>query len=115
MVTFLIILFVLVCVAMVIAILLQSSKGQGLAGTFGGTGASAVFGGRGAATFLSKTTTVLAVSYMILCLLIGYFYKRETDVARESLIQQETETESTLPVTGVPIAPIEPTSGDTIR
>ena len=115
MVTFLIVLFVIVCIAMVIAILLQSSKGQGLAGTFGGSGASAVFGGRGAATFLSKTTTILAVSYMVLCLLIGYFYKRETDVARESLMQQEVESQSTLPVTGVPIAPIQPAAEDTTQ
>ena len=71
MVTFLVVLFVFICISMVIVILLQSSKGQGLAGTFGGSGASAVFGGRGAATFLSKATAVLAVTYMVLCLLIG--------------------------------------------
>ena len=112
MVTFLIILFVLVCIAMVIAILLQSSKGQGLDGTFGGSGASAVFGGRGAATFLSKTTSILAVSYMILSLLIGYFYKRETDVARESLMQQESGVQ-TLPDAGVPLAPVGDGVGDT--
>ena len=75
MVTFLVILFVIACFAMIVAILMQSSKGQGLAGTFGGAGSSAVFGGRGAATFLSKATTILAVTYMVLCLLIGYFYK----------------------------------------
>jgi preprotein translocase subunit SecG len=115
MVTFFIILFVLVCISMVIAILLQASKGQGLAGTFGGSGASAVFGGRGAATFLSKTTSILAISYMVLCLLIGYFYKRETAAARESLMQQETETQSTLPVTNVPIAPIQPAGVDTTQ
>ena len=47
MVTFLVVLFVLACFGMIMVILLQSSKGQGLAGTFGGAGASAVFGGRG--------------------------------------------------------------------
>ena len=115
MVTFLIVLFVVVCFGMVVSILLQSSKGQGLAGTFGGAGASAVFGGRGAATFLSKTTSILAVSYMVLCLLIGYFYKAETEVARESLMQQEVEGQSTLPVTNVPFAPVEVAPEDSVQ
>ena len=37
---------------------IQSAKGEGLAGAFGGTSLTGtVFGGRGAATFLSKATT----------------------------------------------------------
>ena len=60
---------VIVCVALIIVVLLQSSKGEGLAGSaFGGSGISgAVFGGRGAASFLSKATTVLAIVFMINC------------------------------------------------
>ncbi|MCK4372437.1 MAG: preprotein translocase subunit SecG, partial [candidate division Zixibacteria bacterium] len=47
---------VLTCVALVLVVLMQSSKGEGLAGSaFGGSGSmgGAVFGGRGAASFLS--------------------------------------------------------------
>ena len=45
---------------------MQSSKGEGLAGAFGGSGITgAVFGGRGAATFLSKATTALAVAFFV--------------------------------------------------
>jgi len=106
MVTFLVILFIIACIGMILSILLQASKGQGLAGTFGGAGTSAVFGGRGAATFLSKATTILAISYMVLCLLIGYFYKQQSETVRESLMQQETTGQSAPAATGVPIAPI---------
>jgi preprotein translocase subunit SecG len=57
---------VLICLALIIVVLLQSSKGEGLAGAFGGGGLSgAVFGGRGAATFLSKATSVLAICFMV--------------------------------------------------
>jgi len=115
MVTFLVILFVLTCFLMIIVILLQASKGRGLAGSFGGIGSSTVFGGRGAATFLSKTTAILAVIYMSICLVIGYFYKQQSEVKRDSVIQQQTTEQSTLPVTDVPMAPIEPTPGDSIR
>lgn len=56
---------VLVCAFLVVTVLLQSGKGGGLAGAFGGGGTQAVFGGRGAATFLSRATTVLAICFML--------------------------------------------------
>ncbi|MEE9552821.1 MAG: preprotein translocase subunit SecG [candidate division Zixibacteria bacterium] len=63
----LLVIHVLFSLALIIAVLLQSSKGEGLAGAFGGGGGltGAVFGGRGAATFLSKATTILAVGFMV--------------------------------------------------
>lgn len=52
---------------------MQSAKGEGLAGAFGGGGISgAVFGGRGAATFMSKTTTILAIAFMVSCILLTF-------------------------------------------
>lgn len=56
---------VLVCLALVLVVLLQASKGGGLAGAFGGGAESTVFGGRGAATVLSKATTVFGAAFMI--------------------------------------------------
>lgn len=67
--TVLLIIHILVCVALIIVVLMQSAKGEGLAGAFGGGGISgAVFGGRGAASFLSRATTVLAIFFMVSCL-----------------------------------------------
>lgn len=58
---------ILVSFSLILVVLMQSSKGEGLAGSaFGGGGVSgAVFGGRGAASFLSKATSVLAVLFML--------------------------------------------------
>ncbi len=59
---------VIVCLALIAVVLMQSAKGEGLAGTsFGGGMSNAVFGGRGAASFLSKATTILAVVFFINC------------------------------------------------
>ena len=101
-----IVLFVLACVAMIFVILLQAGKGQGLAGAFGGAASGAVFGGRGAATFLSRATSILAVAYMVLCLLISVLYKTENETQRQSLIQQQAAEETTLPATDIPVAPL---------
>ncbi len=66
----------IICVALVLVVLMQSSKGEGLAGSaFGGGGggmSGAVFGGRGAASFLSNSTTVLAVLFMVSCLSLAF-------------------------------------------
>lgn len=67
----LLVIHVIVSLALIVAVLLQSSKGEGLAGAFGGGALTgAVFGGRGAATFLSKATTVLAIGFMSTSILL---------------------------------------------
>jgi preprotein translocase subunit SecG len=60
---------VIVCFALILVVLMQSAKGEGLAGgtAFGGGVGAAVFGGRGAASFLSKATTVLAIVFFVNC------------------------------------------------
>ena len=71
----------LVCILLVVVVLMQSSKGEGLAGAFGGGGSGltgAVFGGRGAASFLSKATTVLAIIFMINCGILAYMSSHRT-------------------------------------
>ena len=72
---FVVVLFIPVCFLLPVTILLQDSKGGGLASSaFGGAGMQSVLGGRGASTFLSKVTTGLAISYMVISLLLMRFY-----------------------------------------
>ena len=57
---------IIVCLGLIIVVLLQSGKGGGLAGAFGGAGGvGAVFGGQAAATFLTKATRYLAIAFMV--------------------------------------------------
>ena len=64
----LVVFHVLVCIGLILAVLMQSSKGEGLAGSaFGGSFSGAMFGGRGAASFLSRATSILAVLFMLNC------------------------------------------------
>ncbi len=106
--TFLIIMFILLSITMVIVILLQAGKGQGLAGAIGGGFAGgSIFGGRGAADFLSKATTWIAALYMIFAILIGMLYKSEAEEAQKSLIEKRVEEQEAMPVPNIPVAPIE--------
>ena len=64
--TLVVVFHVFVSIALIFAVLVQSSKGDGLAGSaFGGGLSGAVFGGRGTASFVSKTATVLAILFML--------------------------------------------------
>jgi len=120
----LIFIFLVICFALVIVILLQSSKGGGLAGTFGGSDMGAVFGGRGAANFLSKATTWLAVGFLALSLIISLINKGETKTATKSLVQQEQQKRASVPAAGLPVVPTpnetgqvlpQPTASDTTK
>jgi preprotein translocase subunit SecG len=67
--TFLMIIHIIIAVALVAVILAQSSKGGGLDGMLGGA-ASNMLGGENASKFLKNTTKVLAVIFMLSCLLL---------------------------------------------
>src|SRR5512140_2602424 len=66
------ILHILVCFALMAVVLMQSGKGHGLAGAFGGGGGNqTLFGGRGAVDFLGKATWVLGAAFMVTSLTLA--------------------------------------------
>jgi len=99
-------LHIIICILLVLVILMQASKGGGLAGAFGGPGGmGAIFGGRGAATFLSKVTTVLAILFMLSCIFQVIISKTRYGT-QQSLLQQEfSNTMGTSPASSLPGLP----------
>ncbi|MCG3154797.1 MAG: Protein-export membrane protein SecG [bacterium] len=104
---FLITIFLLVALLQTAVILMQASKGGGLAGSFGGSTMGTVFGTRGAATFLSKLTAILAASFMILALILGLM--KSSSTPSSSLVgqeRQERQTRTPSPADiGAPVVP----------
>ena len=82
----------IVSVLLMVVVLMQSSKGGGLAGSFGGGTMGTVFGVRRTADFLSKTTTILAATFIGLCMLANIFFLPTTSKNAESIIQRGTPT-----------------------
>jgi len=68
----LIVIHVIVCVALIMIVLLQTGKGADMGAAFGGGSSQTLFGSTGASTFLSKATTVAAVVFMITSLGLAY-------------------------------------------
>jgi len=85
--TFFIAIEILVSVLLMIVILMQASKGGGLAGTLGTSNMGTVFGVRRTSDFLTKTTTVLATLFMAIALFINLVVLPRAEKSQESVIQ----------------------------
>ena len=96
----LVILHVIVSIFLIVVILMQASKGGGLAGTFGGS-STAIFGGRGAGNFLSKVTVGLAATFMMLAILIS-LVNVPTD-SGDSIVRKMAGEEVVSPAADLPV------------
>ena len=84
--------FVVICFLLVIVILLQDSKGEGLSSSaFGGSGLESVLGGHGATTFLSRLTTWTAISFMVIALFLMKFYGESNEAMSPDSWNQLTD------------------------
>lgn len=95
--TIVFILAVLVAGLLMVVILMQSSKGDGLSSAFGGAGAvNAAFSTRQAANALHKITINLVAAFMVLSLLATVLSRSRTEstgvVTKEALEQQRVES-----------------------
>ena len=68
----LVVLHVIVCFILILVILLQAGRGQGLTGpTFGSGNVDSLFGTR-AADFLMKATSVAAICFLLTCITLDF-------------------------------------------
>ena len=103
---------VIICLALIIVVLLQTGKGAGLASVFGsaggGGGADTLFGGKGFGGMLAKLTGVLAVLFMVSSISLSLIpMSRES--AQESVLDRlegpapTAPTQQTVPPAQAPV------------
>ncbi len=111
---FLIILHVVVCVALIMIVLLQTGKGADMGAAFGGGGSQTLFGSTGASTFLSKATTVAAIIFMLTSLVLAYLSSNRSGSTmmpqQKAPIEQPVQTEQSQ--TPAPAPAATDSSGD---
>jgi len=71
--TLIVILHVIVSVALILVILLQTGKGSDIGAVFGGGSSQTLFGSTGPTSFLSKLTAGAAIVFMLTSLFLAYF------------------------------------------
>ena len=104
--TLLIILHILVCFVLATVVLLQSSKGGGLAGAFGGAGGAPqqLLGSRGMTTLLHKLTIWFAVGFFVTSFLL-FMTDSTGTVSSGSVVGDAAERgEINVPITEDPLA-----------
>jgi preprotein translocase subunit SecG len=80
------VLYVLIALAMTVLILLQRGAGAQAGSGFGAGASATVFGARGAASFLTRSTAILATLFFLLSLGMGWFIShRDANPASTSL------------------------------
>lgn len=115
---FVLVVHVIVCIALILIILLQTGKGADIGAAFGGGSSQTVFGSGGGATFLSKVTIGAAVIFMLTSIVLSYFADRGLALKEKSLMsgQPTAKVEQTTPVdpsaatVPTPVAPTAPQS-----
>ncbi len=100
--TFFISIEILISILLMIVVLMQASKGGGLAGTLGTSNIGTVFGVRRTSDFLTKTTTILATLFMVLALFINLVVLPRSERSEESVIQSGPQP-AALPPTQQPV------------
>tara|TARA_Y100000817_G_scaffold308698_1_gene296815 strand:- start:48 stop:365 length:318 start_codon:yes stop_codon:yes gene_type:complete len=94
--TIILIIHVLLAISLIILILVQHGKGADAGAAFGSGASSTVFGAKGSATFLTKLTTVIALTFFITSLSLAYFASNKT-VSNNSLIEKNSPTNQSQP------------------
>lgn len=61
-----------ICIAIILIIISQSSKGSEMGAVFGGGASQTAFGSQGPGSFLEKLTTAFAVIFMLTSLFLAY-------------------------------------------
>ena len=87
--TMILIVHVIVSLALILIVLLQTGKGAEMGASFGGSNQT-VFGSRGSATFMSKITTGAAVLFMVTSLSLAYLSsQKRTSIMKDTVVPVE--------------------------
>jgi preprotein translocase subunit SecG len=116
MTTLILIIHVIVSLALIFIVLLQTGKGAEMGAAFGGSNQT-VFGSQGAATFLSKVTTGAAVLFMVTSLSLAVLSSRRAGSVMSdapppapAVEPAALPLEAAPPPVDVPAIPLEPAS-----
>ncbi len=105
----LVIIHVLVCVALIMIVLLQTGKGADMGAAFGGGSSQTLFGSTGASTFLSKLTAVAAIVFMITSFVLAYRSSNRTGISIMQGAKPPIEEKTPgAPDRGLPAVPATP-------
>jgi len=110
---------VITTITLVVLILIQRGKGADIGASFGGGASQTVFGSQGSASFLTRTTAVLATLFFVTSLTLAYFstqgtqHESVTDMVMPASVVEPLSTETDFR-TDVPLMPSQEMPGTVV-
>jgi preprotein translocase subunit SecG len=99
--------FHVLCALLIIGtVLLQQGRGADAGAGFGGGASNTVFGARGTASFLSRSTAILAALFFSTSILLAYLGARQDNKGHDILESPAEQLKSDMPQPGAPSAPV---------
>jgi preprotein translocase subunit SecG len=98
---------VLIAAAIVGLVLLQRGRGADAGAGFGAGASGTVFGARGSASFLSRTTAMLAALFIVTSLSLAYMDGRQPSAAPTSVIDRVQQTTQPPAESDLPAVPAQ--------
>jgi preprotein translocase subunit SecG len=101
--TVLLIVHLMASVALIALVLLQQGKGADMGAAFGSGASSTVFGSRGSASFLTRSTAVLAAIFFVTSISLAYYSgkssvnKSVTAVPAQEAVPQQQQAPADVP------------------
>ncbi|HEY0720448.1 MAG TPA: preprotein translocase subunit SecG [Gammaproteobacteria bacterium] len=96
----------LASVALIALVLLQQGKGADMGAAFGSGASSTVFGARGSASFLTRSTAILAAIFFVTSISLAYFSTQSA--VRKSVTEVAVPVEAAQPQAPADVPNIPP-------
>jgi len=89
MLTVIAIIHIIISIALILIVLLQTGRGSEIGAAFGAGSSQTLFGSSGSTAFMTKLTTIAVVVFMITSLLLAYFYSHKEYMVKPASTQTE--------------------------
>ncbi|OPY02264.1 MAG: Protein-export membrane protein SecG [Syntrophorhabdus sp. PtaB.Bin047] len=85
------IIHVIIAIALILIVLLQTGRGSDMGAAFGGGSSQTLFGSSGSSGFMTKLTTIAAVVFMLTSLVLAYTYSHKGSTVRNVPAQSQQQ------------------------
>jgi len=96
---------VLVAIALVLIVLLQTGRGSEIGAAFGSGASQTLFGSSGTSGFMTRLTTIVVVVFMLSSLSLAYMYSRAGEGSYVRTRRPVPMRQSNAPMQQVPMQP----------
>lgn len=105
----LIIIYLIVALCLIGLVLIQQGKGADMGASFGAGASATIFGSSGSGNFLTKSTSILAVAFFVISLLLGNLTANRVKATDEWNNISNPTAEKIIEQSNTPVKSAEPT------